>query len=80
MDFESALIPADDFLVIDEVEIETTSDAEAFELAEPSLPIKQTKDVPYFEANDYLNGALYDELNYSWSQTRTEIGSLILNI
>lgn len=57
--------------VANEVEIEATDDLssgtnEHFD--------KLKVAIPFFEAADHLNGALYDESNYCWSQTFTEIG------
>lgn len=58
-------------LVANEVEIETNDEL----ASEKSEKINKPKKViSFFEAADYSNGALYDELNYCWSQTFTEIG------
>lgn len=66
------IIPDDDFLVIREEIVDAAiGDNEQCELQQTP---KTTKIVPFFEPNDYLNGALYDEKNYCWSQTRNEIG------
>lgn len=42
------------------------------ELAKNAVPEK----LLMFEPNDYHNGAIFDELNYCWSQTFTEIGKI----
>lgn len=55
-------------IVANEVEIETNDDDKKKKIDKPNEAI------PFFEAADYSNGAIYDELNYCWSQTFTEIG------
>lgn len=57
-------------LVANEVEIETSNETSK------SNKLKCTRKLaePFFEPADYANGALYDNLNYCWSQTFTEIG------
>lgn len=60
-------------LVVNEVEIETSHDtSETYE-----TKCKTKTAAPFFEPADYLNGALYEELNYCWSQSFTEIGKLV---
>lgn len=67
------IIPDDNFLVVHEEIVDTTSsDKEQGVLQQAT---KALKIVPFFEPNDYLNGALYDERNYCWSQTQNEIGN-----
>lgn len=53
-------------IVANEVEIE----ASGTNTEESQLKVA----VPFFEAADHSNGALYDDSNYCWSQTFTEIG------
>lgn len=55
-------------IVVNEVEIETTDDT----LANNAI----SKELHIFEPNDYHNGAIFDDLNYCWSQTFTEIGKI----
>lgn len=57
-------------LVVNEVEVETTNDSIE------TRPPKSKPETPFFEPADYSNGALYEELNYCWSQTFTEVGRL----
>lgn len=58
-------------LVANEVEIESQNDT----TIQINSNISKTKEQnPFFVANDYLNGALHDDLGYCWSQTFTEIG------
>lgn len=58
-------------IVANEVEIETNEDASDHR----NEKIDKSKEAePFFEVADYSNGALFDELNYCWSQTFTEIG------
>lgn len=59
-------------LTANEVEIETTDETE--KSIENENKIKLKVDTPFFEPSDYLNGALHEDLNYSWSQSFTEIG------
>lgn len=59
-------------IVANEVEIETNDDDSANGKNKQIDKLKVA--VPFFEAADYSNGALHDELNYCWSQTFTEIG------
>lgn len=61
-------------LVANEIEIETSGGAEP----NNEQKSKPHPAEPFFESSDYTNGALYDELNYCWSQTTTEIGKIIL--
>ncbi|XP_031631223.1 nudC domain-containing protein 3 [Contarinia nasturtii] len=56
-------------LTANEVEIETTVETK-ITTGKQSKSIDQ---LPFFDASDYSNGALYDESNYCWSQTFTEI-------
>lgn len=58
-------------IVANEVEIETSDVKELINLE----MTKSKKNIPFFEESDYANGAIYDELNYCWSQTITEIGN-----
>lgn len=58
-------------LTANEVEIETTDETEKSIKNKTKLKVE----TPFFEPSDYLNGALHKDLNYSWSQTFTEIGS-----
>lgn len=63
-------------LIANEVEIETSNCSNNT----PNVPKTTPKSSgPFFEPADYSNGALYDESNYCWSQTFTEIGSLNLD-
>lgn len=62
-------------LVVHEVEIETSdSPVEIQSNSTVNSKTTQKKDVPFLESADYMNGALFDELNYCWSQTINEIG------
>lgn len=58
-------------IVANEVEIETNDDSSIGYTEKTAIPKAA---IPFFEAADYSNGALYDELNYCWSQTFREIG------
>lgn len=57
--------------IANEVEVETNDDSTIEENKKTEKPKEAT---PFFEAADYSNGALYEELNYCWSQTFNEIG------
>lgn len=57
-------------LTANEVEIETTDETDK----STEIRSKPKVETPFFEPSDYSNGALYEESNYSWSQTFTEIG------
>lgn len=63
-------------LTANKVEIETTNDTSKLET---DLIVKPKVEQPFFEPSDYTNGALYEEQNYCWSQTFTEIGRYFFN-
>lgn len=56
-------------IVANEVEVESSSMPNATHIEK-----QKTKNPLVFEPSDYHNGAIYDSLNYCWSQTFTEIG------
>lgn len=58
-------------IVANEVEIETNDDSTK---AKNTQKDKRKEAIPFFEAADHSNGAIYDELNYCWSQTFSDIG------
>lgn len=60
-------------LTANEVEIETTNEFDKSTNSKTKIKIE----TPFFEPSDYSNGVLHEELDYSWSQTFTEIGSHI---
>lgn len=60
------------YLVANEVEIESANDDN--KTTENSQINVEKSLLAFFEASDYLNGAIYDKSNYCWSQTFTEIG------
>lgn len=67
-------------LVVNEVEIETSDNPiEIPSNTALNTRTNATKEVPFFEDVDYTNGALFDELNYCWSQTINEIGELMMS-
>lgn len=58
-------------LTANEVEIETSDNT-----SQSTKEIAKRKaKLPFFESSDYSNGALYDDKNYCWSQTISEIGT-----
>lgn len=65
-------------LVVQEVEIETSESPDEIK-SNSTADTKTTtkKEVPFFESSDYANGALFEELNYCWSQTINEIGEIV---
>lgn len=60
-------------IVAEEVEIESTEVSANGNSIENISKQKDQQPI-VFEAADYHNGAIYDDLNYCWSQTFTEIG------
>lgn len=70
MDEEDQLICELSDLIAKEIEVETSMDADELK----KLKSTPKKIEPFFEPADYSNGALYEELNYCWSQTFTEVG------
>lgn len=68
-------IPDDSFLVVNEEVVETSCDSRVISttLSSPSLP-KPVKQATFFDTSDHSNGALFEESDYCWSQTRNEIG------
>lgn len=57
--------------VVQEIEVETTErDDNGKSRAKGKVKIER----PFFEPNDYRNGALLEAANYCWSQTLKEIG------
>lgn len=68
-------IPDDSFLVVNEEVVVTEHDQQSSSSTTSTANIpKPVKVAAFFDTSDHLNGALFDELNYCWSQTRTEIG------
>lgn len=61
-------------IVAEEIEVESTELTENHCVAGNPSKEKPQKAVG-FEPADYHNGAIYEDLNYSWSQTFTEIGN-----
>lgn len=54
-------------LVVHEEEVETSVDNSEFNL-------KKKAETPFFDPSDYSNGAIFEGLDYCWSQSFTEIG------
>lgn len=79
MNIENELpISDDNFLVVNEEVVVTTPEI-ATSSDNSSTDRKPVKTIRFFEPDDYENGALYEQSNYCWSQTRTEVGKNITN-
>lgn len=73
------LIGDDNFLVVNEEIVETTNENPVAN-DNRSAQTKPQKTIPFFEPNDYENGAIYEQSNYCWSQTRTEVGKIRISM
>lgn len=68
-------------IVANEIEIQTEDSSKNSSITkEKCQSDKKPKEKPFFEPNDYFNGAIFDELNYCWSQTINEIGKCLIRI
>lgn len=56
-------------LTANEIEVETCDNIDAIK-----TNAKPKSETPFFEPFDYTNGAIYEEKNYCWSQTFSDIG------
>lgn len=54
-------------LTANEVEVETSDDK--------NVTSKPKIETPFFEPFDYTNGAIYEQENYCWSQSFTDVGN-----
>lgn len=72
---DSAYLEAPINIIANEVEVETERCSENTSITKEQVhTVRKPKRHNFFEPNDYSNGAIFDELNYCWSQTINEIG------
>lgn len=74
MDFP-VIYDDNNFIVANEIEVTDDYSPEMSIEERPQKRLEGFKRAAFFDPNDYFNGAVFEEKNYCWSQTISEIGS-----